>query len=76
MKKTDVVSLNAYATDYSDKAYKLFYGKNSYEFLPKSKATLTEAPNGIDTDEPRSCWFDLPLWLAEKLKGSQYYTFL
>lgn len=76
MKKTDLISMSAYATDYSDKAYKLWFLKNSYEFLPKSKATLTEAPDGIDTSEPRSCWFELPLWLAEKLKGAQFYAFL
>lgn len=76
MKKTDVISMSAYATDYSDKAYKLWYAKNSFEFLPKSQAKMTEAPDGIDAEDPRSCWFEVPVWLAKKLKGTQYYSFL
>lgn len=67
------VTMSAYATDYNEKCYKLHYGKNNFEFIPKSQCELVEAPNGIDNKEPQSCYFELPMWLAKKLKGIDYY---
>ena len=67
------ITLSAFATDYNDKCYKLHYANDKFEFIPKSKCTLDEAPKGINHDTPESCYFTIPLWLAERLKGIDYY---
>lgn len=68
------VHISAYATDYSEKAYKLWYADGRFEFIPKSMAMLTEAPKGIDRDDPRSCYFRIARWLLPRLKGIEYYS--
>lgn len=58
--KQKTVTISAYATDYNEKSYCLHYGRNEREFIPKSQASLVEAPDGID-DKPKSCYFEMPL---------------
>ena len=70
------ITISAYATDYNDKCYKLYFARNGYEFIPKSRCKLVEAPAGISDSQPQSCYFEIPLWIANKLKGMEYYSII
>lgn len=68
------VTISAFAVDYSEKAYKLLYA-NSFEFIPKSQCKFIESQKkGEEFDNEGSNYFEIPLWLANRLKGINYYS--
>ena len=78
MGEAKTVTVSAYSEDYSEKAYKFFYGNNNFEFVPKSQAKFLESSKtGEEFGEGvESRCFEIPTWLASKLKGASYYTFM
>ena len=72
------VTVSAFSSDYSDKAYKFHYGDNQYEFVPKSQVKFIEsAKTGESFGEGvESRCFEMPAWLASKLKGAKFYSFM
>ena len=70
------VTVSAYSEDYSDKSYKFYFGKNQFEFIPKSQVNFIENKDGGNTFgsgiEPR--YFEMPMWLVKKLQGVEFYT--
>lgn len=68
------VVLSAYSYDYSEKSYKFMFGRNSFEFVPKSQVIFVEnGKGGTDFDNGNSNYFELPEWLYRKLKGVEFY---
>ena len=63
------VTVSAYYKDYNEKAWKFLYGKNQCEFLPKSQVILIEKAGN-------TAYFEMPKWLADGLKGRNFYSFL
>ena len=77
-KKVEVIVVSAYSEDYSEKAYKFIYANNKFEFLPKSQVKFVENSKGTAEfgEGVESRWFEMPLWLANKLKGIEFYSFM
>lgn len=74
----DKITVSAYSSDYSDEVYKFHYGRNQFEFVPKSQAVFLETVTGETEfgEGIQSRYFEIPAWLANKLKGADFYTFL
>lgn len=67
------VSISAFSSDYSDRAFAFYFGKNKKEFVPKSLVEFIENKFG---EGIASRWFSIPVWLVNKLQGINYYTVL
>ncbi len=78
MKTQKKITVSAFSEDYSEKAYKFYYANNQFEFVPKSQVTFLEAEKtGENFGEGiESRYFEMPLWLARKLKGHEFYSFM
>ena len=78
MKDTEKVTISAFSSDYSDKAFAFHFGKNQREFVPKSQVKFIENKNGgAEFGEGiASRWFSIPVWLVNRLQGINFYTVL
>lgn len=75
-KKIEKIAVSAFSEDYSEKAYKFYFANHQFEFVPKSLVSFSEDEKGKEFGEGiKSRWFIMPVWLAKKLKGSEYYSF-
>jgi len=71
---SQTITMSAFAEDYSEKAWKFLFGRNQFEFVPKSQAIFVEsAKKGEEFDNGGSNYFEIPLWLFKKLKGTEFY---
>lgn len=70
------VTISAFSENYNEKAYKLHFGSNQFEFVPKSQVKFIENAKGENTfgEGIESRFFEMPLWLVKKLKGTSFYT--
>lgn len=74
MEKKETIIFSAFSEDYSEKSYKLLFGKNQFEFVPKSQVRFIESQKkGNEFDNGGSNYFEISKWLLKKLKGFQYY---
>lgn len=74
----EIVTISAFSEDYSEKAYKLYYANNQFEFIPKSFCKFIEAQKtGKDFGEGvESRYFEIPYWIYKNLKGVEFYSVL
>ena len=75
--KTEKITISAFSEDYSEKAYKFYYGNKNFEFVPKSQVTFVEHSNGSEDfgEGIESRYFEVPVWLFSKLKGCEFYGY-
>ena len=71
------ITISAFSEDFSEKSYKFHYGKNLFEFVPKSQAKFIETIKGEEKFGTgiESRYFELPIWLFNKLKGKEFYGY-
>ena len=69
------IVISAYSEDYNEKSYKFHYGKNLFEFVPKSQVKFIEHSNGTTEfgEGIESRYLEMPNWLFDKLKGTNFY---
>ena len=74
---TKNIIISAFSENYSEKAYKFYFGKNNFEFVPKSQVKFIENSDGtLDFGEGiESRFFEMPVWLFSKLKGCEFYGY-
>jgi hypothetical protein len=71
----ETITISAFSEDFSEKSYKFHYGKNRFEFVPKSQVKFIENGNGKQEFGTgiESRYFELPIWLFNKLQGKEFY---
>ena len=74
---TKNITISAFSENYSEKAYKFYFGNNNFEFVPKSQVTFIENGNGTQDfgEGIESRFFEMPVWLFSKLKGCEFYGY-
>ena len=74
---TKNITISAFSENYSEKAYKFYFGNNNFEFVPKSQVTFIENSDGTLCfgEGIESRYFEMPVWLFSKLRGCEFYGY-